>query len=564
MKKHVSILLGLMVIFSSLFTSCNNEDELDPNICKITVNSEGNGTVAITDYIGTSVNVLIGNQVEVVATPDDGWAFIGWYISGTEAPASTDAAFTFITSEDVTLTARFAKLSDIIIRSGGNGSVAFKNTSGNSIPVLPGSEVTVIARPNKDCDFVGWFVGDSETPVSTETEYTFTVTENIILTGQFSKRPIVTVQSTGNGSVSIKDAYGTTKAFLPDTEVTIIAKPYENCDFIGWFVTNEESPISTDAEYTFTVTKDVTLIAKFSKRPIVTIRSAGNGSVTFKDHDGNSIAVLPDTEVTVIATPDENCDFVGWFVSDEKSPISTDAEYNFTVSEDVTLTAKFSKHPIVTIYSVGYGSVSFKDHDGTSIVVLPDTEVTVIATPDENCDFIGWFIGNSLVGTEQNLVYNVSNDVVLIAKFHKEGENEYVSIFNFTNPESLTPSVKRATIEANPTQGAGVEFDEITFTNGNVSVKVSQSDATTPVRLWTRTTGDVELRTYKNSTITICTIDGCEISSIVFEGNKVSTMSASTGSFNAGTWNGKASTVTFSVTGTLNIKKLTTKIPIEF
>ena len=264
MKKHVSILLGLMVIFSSLFTSCNNEDELDPNICKITVNSEGNGTVSITDYIGTSVNVLIGNQVEVVATPDDGWAFTGWYANGTETPISTDAAFTFTTSESVTLTARFAKLSDIIIRSGGNGRVAFKGATGNSIPVVPGTEVTVIATPNENYYFVGWFVGDSETPISTEKVYTFTATENIILTGQFSKRPIVTVRSTGNGNATIKDADGVCKAFLPDTEVTVIATTYKNCNFIGWYITDEESPVSLDAEYTFTVTENIVLTAKFN------------------------------------------------------------------------------------------------------------------------------------------------------------------------------------------------------------------------------------------------------------------------------------------------------------
>lgn len=130
MKKHVSILLGLMLIFSSLFVSCE-ENELDSNICRITIKSDGYGTVSITNYIGTSVNVLIGNSVEVVATPDEGYAFIGWYVSGNDIPISTDTAFTFITSEDVTLSAKFAKLSDIIIRSRGNGSVSFKDTTGN-------------------------------------------------------------------------------------------------------------------------------------------------------------------------------------------------------------------------------------------------------------------------------------------------------------------------------------------------------------------------------------------------------------------------------------------------
>ena len=131
-------------------------------------------------------------------------------------------------------------------------------------------------------------------------------------------------------------------------------------------------------------------------------------------------------------------------------------------------------------------------------------------------------------------------------------------VFDFTNPEGLTPSVKRATVEAGSTQGAGVEASEYTFTNGNVTVNVAQGSASTPVRFWTRTGGDVELRTYKSSTITVSVSEGT-MSSIVFEGAKVSTMTASAGSFSNGTWSGNAQSVTFSVTGTLNIQKLTVK-----
>ena len=131
-------------------------------------------------------------------------------------------------------------------------------------------------------------------------------------------------------------------------------------------------------------------------------------------------------------------------------------------------------------------------------------------------------------------------------------------VFDFTNPEGLTPSVERATVAAGSTQGAGVEAAEYTFTNGNVSVKVSQGSASTPVRFWTRTGGDVELRTYKSSTITVSVSEGT-MSSIVFEGGKVSTMTANAGSFSNGTWSGDAQSVTFSVTGTLNVTKLTVK-----
>ena len=131
-------------------------------------------------------------------------------------------------------------------------------------------------------------------------------------------------------------------------------------------------------------------------------------------------------------------------------------------------------------------------------------------------------------------------------------------VFDFTNPEALTPSVERATVAAGSAQGAGVEAAEYTFTNGNVTVKVSQGSAKTPVRFWTRTGGDVELRTYKNSTITVSVSEGT-MSSIIFEGGKVSTMSANTGSFSKGTWSGSAESVTFSVTDVLNIQKLIVK-----
>ena len=131
-------------------------------------------------------------------------------------------------------------------------------------------------------------------------------------------------------------------------------------------------------------------------------------------------------------------------------------------------------------------------------------------------------------------------------------------VFDFTNPEALTPSVNRATVEAGAAQGAGVEAGEYTFTNGNVTVKVSQGSAKTAVRFWTRTGGDVELRTYKNSTITISVSEGT-MSSIVFEGGKNSTMTPDSGSFSAGTWSGSAESVTFSVTDVLNIQKLIVK-----
>lgn len=140
-----------------------------------------------------------------------------------------------------------------------------------------------------------------------------------------------------------------------------------------------------------------------------------------------------------------------------------------------------------------------------------------------------------------------------------EGESSDATIFDFTNPAALNPAIEPEKLEEGATQGAGKEFDEITFTSGNIAINLVQGSASTPVRLWTKTNGTVELRTYKNSTFTISTTDGSNLTSIIFDGYKVATMEPSTGSLEDGVWSGTANSVTFNVTGTLNINKITVK-----
>ncbi|MBQ5894970.1 MAG: InlB B-repeat-containing protein [Bacteroidaceae bacterium] len=266
MKKHYPLLLAFLVAFTSFFVSCDEDNFEDSNRCKITVTCTEGGKVKISKYLETSEIVLIGSEIEVVATADEGYAFTGWYLGDSTEPVSTDAVFTFVATKNTTLTAHFTKLSNLTICSAGNGRVSFKDIDGTSRIALYGFEVTVVAIPNEGCDFIGWFIGDAETPVSTDAEYTFIVTEKITLTAKFSKRSIVAVRSAGYGSVSIKDVYGTSNAFLPGSEVTVVATPDEDCDFIGWFVDDGETPVSTDAEYTFVVEEDIALTAQFERR----------------------------------------------------------------------------------------------------------------------------------------------------------------------------------------------------------------------------------------------------------------------------------------------------------
>ena len=192
MKKAIFLALGVIVALSALFVSCaDGDNEGGGNndlFCNVSVTKTAGGSVSITDYLDNSSKVLIGATIEVVAVPESGYDFLGWFVGNSEEPVSTNATFKFVASRDVALLAKFEKTFMVSVQSAGTGGVAIKDISDKSLELLIGSELTVIATPDADCDFLGWFVDDAETPVSTEATYTFTVEEEVSLVAKFEIR----------------------------------------------------------------------------------------------------------------------------------------------------------------------------------------------------------------------------------------------------------------------------------------------------------------------------------------------------------------------------------------
>ena len=390
---------------------------------KLSVKTYDNGSVAIKDNDSKNAELLVGTSVTIIATPNDTYEFKGWFGNGSDTPISTEATYTFVLNEDVSLVAKFEKAKrNVMVVTTSNGRATIRNTGSESADIPVGSVVAVSAIPTGDSEFLGWFVGNSDTPVSTEEIYMFTLSEDIILIAKFSGSKIrVSVSTSGNGSVSIKDNVGSSLELVPGSNVTVVATPNENCKFEGWFVGNSTTPISTDATYTFTLSEDVALVAKFVKTiKNVSVRATENGRVAIKDKNGSSAEILIGSDVTVVATPNEYCEFKGWFVGNSDTPISTDATYTFTVSEDVALVAKFAKPIInVSVITAGNGSVTIRNNGSESAELVAGTSVAVVATPDENYEFIGWFVGNSEtpVSTAEIYMFTLSEDIILVAKF---------------------------------------------------------------------------------------------------------------------------------------------------
>lgn len=120
-------------------------------------------------------------------------------------------------------------------------------------------------------------------------------------------------------------------------EITVTAVPNEGYQFTGWFQESDGALVSTKQTYTFTVTAEQTLIARFAKKKFtVSVTAQTGGTVSCSAAE----AYYQDS-VTVLAVPQADHTFDGWY--DGTILVSQSASYTFSVQKNTSLTAKFTK-----------------------------------------------------------------------------------------------------------------------------------------------------------------------------------------------------------------------------
>ena len=254
------------------------------------------------------------------------------------------------------------------------------------------------------------------------------VGQNVTLTAKWEKitYTITTVASPSEGGMTIGDG-----TYDVESEATVKATASANYQFTGWY--ENDGKVSDDAEYTFTVTGNRNLTAKFEKitYTVKTVASPSEGGATTGDGTYDSGA-----EATVTANANANYQFAGWYENDAK--VSDNAEYTFTVTDNHNLTAKFEEDfPVVATYTVttktqGNGTVT---GGGT---FEAGTEITLSAVADEGNVFIGWRGENGeLITVNKEFDHTVNADVTFTAYFEKASDykNDYAYIFGYNDTE---------------------------------------------------------------------------------------------------------------------------------
>lgn len=191
--------------------------------------------------------------------------------------APGDAAFSIITSDGPTYT--------IAATETPNGSGTITNAG-----LYPqNSAAPLIATPNAGFAFINWT--ENGNVVSTNPNYTFTVTDHRTLAANFATGSLITTTSsppTGGNT----DGGG---SFVNGGNVTVQATPSANYNFVNW--TENDIQVSTNANYTFVAAGDRDLVANFTP-------SATNLGIVFSQPPATSGTLL----LSSYMLPDGNID----------------------------------------------------------------------------------------------------------------------------------------------------------------------------------------------------------------------------------------------------------------
>ncbi|MBR3490907.1 MAG: T9SS type A sorting domain-containing protein [Bacteroidales bacterium] len=268
-----------------------------------------------------------------------------------------------------------------------------------------GQSCTVTATANSGYTFTNW--SENGTIVSTQPSYTFVVNGNRTLVANFQALPqnyniSVSANPTNGGTVTGGGTY------QQGQQCTVHATANTGYTFTNW--TENGNVVSTQANYTFTVNSNRTLVANFTLQQF-TITALVDPSQWAGGVEGGGVYTYGQS-CTLTATPTVPYIFVNW--TKNGIQVSTNATYTFTVTESATYVAHFvvETFTITALANPTEGGVV----TGSGTYEMLD-ECTVTATANEGYNFVNWTENGNVVSNEAAYTFAVTGDRTLVANF---------------------------------------------------------------------------------------------------------------------------------------------------
>ena len=405
-------------------------------------------------------DVIKGQTWTLTETPDAGYTFINWYevinevreFYSDEATISEEAqadrefvAYFTLNSYDITATITPDEVPATATEITVAGTVAGTGSYHHY------DECTLTATPETGYHFVNWTetIAEETVVVATEAEYTFTVDGSRDLVANFELDTHEITATVADVTTDIPEAAPEVPGTVTGTGTynyydmcTMVATPEVGYHFVNW--TENDVEVATTETYEFMVTADRALVANFEL-------DTHDITVTIVDVTIDKPAaapVVPGTVTgdatynyyatcTMVATPEVGYHFVNWTENDVE--VSTDATYEFMVTEDRALVANFELDTHTIALSVA---------DVTAVIpeaapAVPGTVIgdgtynyyamcTVVATPEVGYHFVNWTEGGTEVATTETYEFMVEGNRELVANFELDTHDITVTVVDVT------------------------------------------------------------------------------------------------------------------------------------
>ncbi len=367
-----------------------------------------------------------GQSCTVTATANTGYTFSNWTENGNVV--SSNANYTFNVEGNRNLVANFT-LNNYTVTVSANPSNGGTATGGGTFTY--GQSCTVTATANTGYTFTNWT--ENGNVVSSNANYTFNVEGNRNLVANFTA---ITYSITVSANPSNSGTTSGGGTYTHGQSCTVIATSADGYTFMNW--TENGSVVSTDANYSFIVTSNRSLVANFEEQQPDTY----NINVSPNPNIGGTVTgggnYNAGQQCTVTATANTGYTFVNWTENGEV--VTTNASYTFIVTGNRTLVANFT----LNSYTI---TVTADPTEGGMVTGAGNynhgTSCTLTATANENYEFISWTRNGIEVSTDTTFTFIVTASEEYVAHFYFDdlvGENASTCQI-FPNPFTSSLSI---------------------------------------------------------------------------------------------------------------------------
>ena len=273
-------------------------------------------------------------------------------------------------------------------------------------------------------DFVGWYEGSNL--VSTSLSFAVTLTANRTLVAKYKiKSYTVNATSEDINKGTISPAGQTVEH---GANATVVATPKTAYNFAGWY--NGTTKVSSNASYTFAVTANISLTAKFTIKTFTTTTANSTGGTA----SVNKSSVEYGGSAIWTATPSTGYNFSKWSNNSTANPLTVS-----NITANTHITPLFVLKSYTVTWNPNGGSVSptstTKTH-GSTLGTLPTP--TRAADVQYTYTFNGWFTA-ATGGTQVSASTTVTNNVTYYAQWTATPRS-YTATFNGNGGGTPNPS----------------------------------------------------------------------------------------------------------------------------